>query len=45
MGDEVAQAPPFLIRSLLQAPVMLPVGGEGDPLRFATKQIHSGSRG
>lgn len=45
MGDQVAQASPFKVRPLLQLLSEVPRGGEGDPLRSATEQIHSRSRG
>ncbi len=44
-GDQVAEAAPFMISTLLQALVELPAHGGCDPLRFAAEQIHSGSRG
>jgi len=39
VGDEVAQAPAFKVRSLLQVLVQRPVEGEGDSLRSPAEQI------
>ena len=44
VGNQVAQAPPLLIGALLQALLLCPWGGEGDPLRAASQQIDRASR-
>lgn len=43
--DQVAQAPAFEVRSLLQALVEAPADRGADPLRLALKQRQRGSRG
>lgn len=45
VGDQVAEAPAFKVRPLLQVLDEMPRQCGGHALRSATEQIHSSSRG